>query len=627
MWGVTTRPGWSIGKSYRFPAKIYYIIIVRWAKAHIMISSQESGIGGFAHPTIAMEINKYWDKQQFWWWLSMTMAVLYGVLALPMAFQGEYVVQDDARQHVFWMQRFLDPGFFPGDLIADYFQSVAPQGYSTLYHMGAILGIPPLLLNKLLPLPLGILTTILTFRLSLRLLPVPMAGFMVSLILNQSLWMKDDLSSGTPRAFVYPIFLAFLLFLLEGSLLPCLGTIILTGLFYPQSVLVEVGILILRLLQSKTRFLWPIFPLNNGRFLKRHGMFELAGLVTAVAVMLPYVWQTTDFGPTISLAAAKELPEFWSQGRAEFFTDRLDDFWLFSRRSGCLPNRMAIACWFGLLLPLVQRYSQTFPLTKKISPDLIILPQITLTAFTLFLAAHALLFKLHLPSRYTTHTLQIVLALAAGICIAIITDKLRHQSHMIAGLRPSFLAGLIVTALLLYPISVSYFPRPYYKTGKAVELYQFFQQQPKDILIASIAEEGHYLPTFAQRSMLVGREYAIPYHLGYYREFRQRTAAVIQAQYSPDSAPMRELITKYGLDFWLLDRNAFTPGYFDENEWLDEYEYQAKNFPKDELVMTVRRSLETIERGETPALSRLAESCTVWEDDNFVVLAGECLVK
>ncbi len=585
-----------------------------------MISSQESGIGGFAHPTIAMKINKYWDKQQFWWWLSLTMAAVYGLLALGMAFDGEYVVQDDARQHVFWMQRFLDPGFFPGDLIADYFQSVAPQGYVKLYHLGATLSIPPLLLNKLLPLPLGILTTILTFRLSMRLFPVPMAAFMGSLILNQSLWMKDDLASATPRAFVYPLFLAFLLFLLEGSLLPCLLAIVLTGLFYPQSVLVEAGILIWRLLQSKNGFLAPIFPLNPAKFLKRKGMFELAGLVTAVAVMLPYVWQTSDFGPTISLAAAKELPEFWSGGRSEFFTDRLDEFWLSSRRSGCLPNRMAIACWFGLLLPLVQRYSQTFPLTKKISHDIIILPQITITAFTLFFAAHALLFTLHLPSRYTTHTLQIVLALAAGICIAIITDKLRYQSRQ--GL---IIAGIIVTALLLYPLTVSHFPRPYYKTGKAVELYQFFQKQPQDILIASIAEEGHFLPTFAQRSILVGREYAIPYHLGYYQKFRQRTAAVIQAQYSPNSAPMRELIAKYGIDFWLLDRAAFTPGYFEENEWLDEY--TTKKFPQDELVMTVKNSLETLQRGETPALSRLAEVCTVWENDKFVVLGGECLMK
>jgi len=53
------------------------------------------------------------------------------------------MVQDDARQHVFWMQRFLDPALFPRDLIADYFQSVAPAGYTAIYQMMAGVGINP----------------------------------------------------------------------------------------------------------------------------------------------------------------------------------------------------------------------------------------------------------------------------------------------------------------------------------------------------------------------------------------------------------------------------------------------------------------------------------------------------
>jgi len=55
----------------------------------------------------------------FWFSLSLTFAAIYGILGLQEAFSSEYVVQDDARQHVFWMQRFFDPGLFPKDLIAD----------------------------------------------------------------------------------------------------------------------------------------------------------------------------------------------------------------------------------------------------------------------------------------------------------------------------------------------------------------------------------------------------------------------------------------------------------------------------------------------------------------------------
>ncbi|NEQ28184.1 MAG: hypothetical protein F6K28_56225, partial [Microcoleus sp. SIO2G3] len=73
----------------------------------------------------------------FWFSLSLAFAAVYSTMWLQQAFSSEYVVQDDARQHVFWMRRFLDPELFPNDLIADYFQSVAPWGYTTLYKLFA----------------------------------------------------------------------------------------------------------------------------------------------------------------------------------------------------------------------------------------------------------------------------------------------------------------------------------------------------------------------------------------------------------------------------------------------------------------------------------------------------------
>jgi len=76
-----------------------------------------------------------------WLTLSLLIATLYGTLALQPAFSSEYVVQDDARQHVFWMRRFLDPELFPNDIIANYFQSVAPLGYRALYYFMAKLGL------------------------------------------------------------------------------------------------------------------------------------------------------------------------------------------------------------------------------------------------------------------------------------------------------------------------------------------------------------------------------------------------------------------------------------------------------------------------------------------------------
>ena len=78
------------------------------------------------------------------------------------------------------------------------------------------------------------------------MLPVPMTGFIASLLLNQHMWMTDDLASTTPRAFIYPIFLAFLYYLSRSSLLPSLGAIANIELCYPSYALVAAGILVLR---------------------------------------------------------------------------------------------------------------------------------------------------------------------------------------------------------------------------------------------------------------------------------------------------------------------------------------------------------------------------------------------
>lgn len=156
-----------------------------------------------------------------WFSLSLAFAALYGLLALKQAFSGEYIVQDDARQHVFWMQRFLDPELFPNDLIANYFQSVAPAGYATFYRLLAFVGIGPILLSKLLPIVLGLITTGYCFGVCMQLFPVPMTGFIGALLLNQNLWMQDGLISATPKAFIYPLFLAFLYYVLRRSLILC----------------------------------------------------------------------------------------------------------------------------------------------------------------------------------------------------------------------------------------------------------------------------------------------------------------------------------------------------------------------------------------------------------------------
>ena len=165
-----------------------------------------------------------------------------------------------------------------------------------------------------------------------------------------------------------------------------------------------------------------------------------------------------------------------------------------------------------------------------------------------------------------------------------------------------------------------YFPKPSYIVGTAPELYQFLQQQPPDSLVASLSLEANNLPTFAQRPILLAREYSLPFHTKYYTQIRERAIDLITAQYSPNISEVRQFIQKYGVDLWLLDKSAFDPNYFEEMEaanrrWINLYQPAAKE------------AISRLEQGEVPALSNLVKTCAVFEGGDLVMLKAECIVK
>ncbi len=551
----------------------------------------------------------------FWLTLSLTFAAIYAILGLKQVFSGQYMVQDDARQHVFWMMRFVDPELFPNDFIANYFQSVAPAGYSTLYKLAATVGIHPLFFHKILPLFLGLISTYYCFGLCLEMLPVPMTGFIASLLLNQHMWMTDDLASTTPRAFIYPIFLAFLYYLSRSALLPCLGAIALIGLFYPPYALVAAGILVLRLL------CWE----NGGLRLsgdRTNYLFCSTGLGVIFLVMLPYALDNSEFGPTYTAAEAKQMTEFAPNGRNAFFRPNPVDYWLTGRGSGMFPKSLftPVTHCVGLLFPLLLFLRSAFPLANQIQSKIWLLLQLFIASSAMFFAAHATIFKLYQPGRYTAYSLRFIVVFISAISLTLIIDAVGNWASKSATIFDvKNLAALIMTAtiaiaVVLYPCLVEKFPTVGYVEGKMPGLYNFFGQQPKDILIASIAAETDKLPTFSQRSVLVAKEYAVPYQKGYYSRYRQRVTDLIRAQYTPDRTVLQKFINQYGVDFWMLDRNALTLQYLEEYGWIDQFD-------------TTTQAMLSLKQGKIPALASAMTSCAVFQNEIVVVLDASCIVK
>ncbi|MCG9886720.1 MAG: hypothetical protein MH825_14340 [Cyanobacteria bacterium] len=569
---------------------------------------------------------------QGWAWASGAIAAFYGLLGLIGGFSRPYLIQDDARQHVFWMGRYLDPALFPNDAIADYFQAIAPPIYGAIYQSLATLGIDPLLAAKLLPVFLGFAATAYAYRLTVALLPLPIAGFVAALLANQSLWLEDDLISGTPRAFAEVLLLMFADGLVRRRPWPCWIAIALVGGIYPQAMLLAGLAAVLGLVR------WHWQP-GRWRWRGDRAAQTIAWGCSAIAVAWVVLLRgqggaalaAAGFGPALTAAEARTLPEFGyvlgEPGRSLFFDPNPLLFWLLSPRSGLLftgvINPLALT---AIALPLwLRRRDQatgspeaTDPILAQISPQIRLLSHFLASALLLWTAAHLLLFRLHLPARYTHYILLLVLIPGGAIAMTVLGGKLWRwwqQPHTLWQRRAAIaLALAIAIPLIVIPALPSMvIPSHLQVPGRLEQTYAFLRQQPKTALVASLSKESDAIPTFARRSVLLGREFAVPYHRGYGNLMRQRIEDTIAAHYTADPNQLRAYLTKYSIDYLLVEPWILTAEQLEKQQWLHHY------------PAAVEPALANLRAGQIPALNGFIIPCKILEERDRYLLDARCI--
>lgn len=563
-----------------------------------------------------VESNHFYNPRILSWLaLSLAVAGYFGGVTLLYATHQDYIVQDDARQHIVWLQQWIDPQLFPNDWIANYFKTVAPLGFKWFYRTAAQFGIEPILLAKILPLILSCVTTVYLFFVSLKIFPTPLAAFLGTLILNQQIWLNDDLASATPRAFVYPIFSAFLYYLLHQNLLPCLITVAIQGLFFPQLVFVQVLILTFRLFHHHQNS----WQLSRQR---QDYLFWLGGICAAGLVLLPFALNLSAYGTVITAAQMRSMPEYGLAGRNEYFGVNPLRF-IFMGDSGLRIPLFPSIILAGFGLPFLQR----FPLAKAITVYAKVLIQAVLASLLMYSLAHLLLMRLHFPNRYTYHTFRIIMAVAAGIVLTVLLEAgwRQWQTFRLQGMRFraralfSMTIGLALIVLIVPAVPQLFVRFQGWVIGESPAIYQYLETQPKDTLIASLASDANNLPAFSKRSTLVGREFSLPHHPQYYAQFQQRVIDLLLAHYSSEPSVVTKFVDRYGIDFFLVEQTAFQPNYL-KQDWLIHSSFQ-------DTVFQIIRQLEQsyTNKNNFSVLQQSLQRCAVASTETLVLLQTTCI--
>ena len=557
-----------------------------------------------------MKIKNYY----LWLGISLAVTIYYGIISYQHSFSQDYIVQDDIRQHIVWLQKLIDPELFPNDIIAEYFESLAPLGFKTLYSWAAKVGIEPISLARVLPTILAIITSVYTYLFTLKILPKPRTGFLATLFVNQLIWLNDDLITATPRAFLYPLLAAFLYYLSINSLIPCSILMLLQGLFYPHILLIEMGVLTLRLLVIKRKSLKLIAK-------KSRYIWWITGLIVTAIALYPLTQNPPELATVVTAQQMKQMPEFNLGGRTPYFGTGIK-FWFYENSGLSLPAFPTIV-WCSLGLPWL--LTTKLPTVDLITNKIVILLQVAIASLLMYVLAHLTLPVLHLPSRFTYHSLRLVLGITTAIVLTVIIDSLKiwldkklylSNLKLLDRIKIALIIIASTTIIVVPAIPFIFTSFQNWKVGTNPEIYQYLARQPKDILVASLSEDADNIPAFSRRSILVGGEFAYAYHPAYYDRIQQRTVDLLQAQYSPDFEVLTSFIRNYGVDYIVLDKTAFTPEYL-ERDWLINSSW------RDETETAIDR----IKSKSTSALAKLIPNCSVVSTDNSYLIDTTCILS
>lgn len=514
-------------------------------------------------------------------------AVAVYVFAHWSALTNPYVINDDVRQQIFWMQQWVDPELYQNDLLTQYAKNYVPWGVQAIY-AGAAPFINPVQFTKILTGLLFVITAGFLFGMGLQfrddLTPIFigctfcfMGGFM------------DKISGGLSQSFGFPLLAAYLFFLGRNSLVAAGAVIFLQSLLNPYIFLLCVVTHGMFLAYNIGRIVLPWFEgrnLSTGRdptsdvsnqrtmptedeagywsgilrelrasSIKPMAVLVSGLLVTAgcVLVLLKYaLYSPSEFGALVTWADMVGKIEYTAAGRYEIMPIppmfyELIRPWIFNlpfTTWGPLPAWI-LAC-LGLVVIV-------FSLTRgKWDLDLWsgfrVFGYLFAASLLLYLAACVFIFSLFVPSRYIELSINVFYCVAIGACIRVALGAAVPRCIAFPLMSTIF---VILAALTLYRVGI-------YDYSADAALYRFVQSTPKTSLIAGPPDVMDNVLTFGRRKAFVTYELSHTWYTQYWEVIKKRTFDFIRAYYTEDPAEVREFCRKNGIDYLIVRDKDFS---------------------------------------------------------------------
>jgi hypothetical protein len=471
-------------------------------------------------------------------------------------FSNHYLINDDVRQQLFWMERWQDPELFQNDFLANYSEAYVPVGVRTIYRF-ASLWFDPLLFSKILTAILFVVTAALWFVWG-RLFGDNLTAFIVVLVYFLFTGFQAQMAGGLSRGFVFPLLIAYLYFISRGDIFKGGVVVLVQSFFNPYVFLLCLLTQVLFVsLEIAPRVFPKTFattePISDlGKFIRRLLVLNIPVIIGVVFTVFNILWYQSNLGHLISCSEMVGKSEYTEFGRYQlyptpsFFYELIRP-WEFNLS---FPYWGPVAGWImalatiGIFVYAGLNY-QPVVNWKGLRGLFLIIP----VSLFLYVVARLFLVKLFVPRRYLFYTLNIIYCIGFAVAIRIILEKIELSRTKMC---------LILLALLVFASfkgrHIELFD---YSHGQS--LYKFLQTTPKNTLIAGWPELMDNVMTFGNRRAFVTYELSHTWVEPYWSEVKKRTFDLFKAYYSSSPEEIKAFCKSRGIEYLIVREMDFSP--------------------------------------------------------------------
>ncbi len=186
------------------------------------------------------------------------------------------------------------------------------------------------------------------------------------------------------------------------------------------------------------------------------------------------------------------------------------------------------------------------------------LVSLMVASLVMYTVADIFVMRFYLPSRYIRRSFPLFAAVVGGIWWARIYHETRARSGTVV---PLVWVTVALACLGVTEWGHRFEPGSRTRTYDRHELYDAIRALPGRPMLAAWPKLASELPLMTGKTVLVNQEQAHPWWTDYYAEVTDRTHAFFRAHYTNDPAELRDVIARYGIDYWVLQPRQYRRGY------------------------------------------------------------------